>query len=123
MILEFQRANGMSYTFDGVRLSVSEVVTRIDAPLRAGARMLRVQDAIENRIAQIDIPRSHIDLGSQHPRAVWKLAGAHAAEKVETLLHWTIAVRAFSARFRQSTPREQQFILGLIVDVGLAGAD
>jgi hypothetical protein len=55
MVLEFQRAERVGDALDRVGLAVGEVVARIDAPRRAGARMARVQNAVEHRIAQIDV--------------------------------------------------------------------
>ena len=86
MVLEFERADRMGDALDGVRLAVGEIVARINAPGRAGARMLGVQDAVEHRIAQVDVARGHVDLGAQHARAVGKFAGAHAAEQIEIFL-------------------------------------
>ena len=40
MVLELQRAQGMGDAFDGVRLAVGKIIGRIQAPVRAGARML-----------------------------------------------------------------------------------
>ncbi len=101
MVLEFERADRMGDALDGVGLAMREVVARIDFPRRAGARMRRVQDAVEHRIAQIDVARGHVDLGAQHARAVGEFAGAHAAEQVEVLLHAAVAERAVLARLGQ----------------------
>jgi hypothetical protein len=56
--------------------------------------MMRVQDAVQHRIAQIDVARRHVDLRAQHARAVRELAGAHAAEQIEVLLDAAVAERA-----------------------------
>ncbi len=83
MIFEFQRADRMRDAFDGIGLAMGIVVARIDAPLVAGARMMRMQDAVEHGIAQVDVAGGHVDLGPQHARAVLELARPHAAEQVE----------------------------------------
>ena len=123
MILEFERAERVGDALDGVGLAMGEIVARIDAPRLAGARMFGVQDAIEHRVAQIDIAGRHVDLGAQHPRAVLKFAGAHAAEQIEIFLDAAVAVRAFGARLGQRAACQPHLLLGLIVDIGLAGAD
>ena len=90
----------------------------------AGARMLGVQDAVEHRVAQIDVARGHVDLGAQHARAVRKLAGAHAAEQVEVFLDAAVADTGCSVPGSVSVPRvAPHLLLGLVVDIGLAGAD
>ena len=102
VILEFQRADRMGHALDRVRLAVGEIVGGIDAPCLAGARMFGVQNAVEHRVAQIDVARRHVDLGAQHPRAVGELARAHAAEEIEVFLHAAPAPSALAARLGQA---------------------
>ena len=123
MIVEFERADRMRDALDRVRLPVRVIVARVDLPRRAGARVRRMQDAIEHRIAQVDVARRHIDLGAQHARAVGEFAGAHAAEQVEVLLDAALAERAVLARLGQRAARGTHLVLALVVDIGLAGAD
>ena len=70
----------MGDAFDCVRLAVREIVCRVDAPFRAGARVGGAQDAIKHGVAQVDVARSHVDLGAQDTCSVREFAGAHAAE-------------------------------------------
>jgi hypothetical protein len=86
VVLELQRADRMRDAFDGIRLAVRIVVAWIDRPFGAGARMMRMQDAVQHGVAQVDVAGDHADLGAQHARTVRKLAGLHAAEQVEILL-------------------------------------
>ena len=123
MVLELERADRMGDALDGIRLAMREIVARINFPRRAGARMRRIQDAVQHRIAQIDVARGHVDLGAQHPRAIGKFAGAHAAEQVEVLLHAAVAERAVLARLGQRAAVVADLVLALVVDIGLAGAD
>ena len=102
MVLEFQRADRMRDALDGVGLAVGEIVARIDAPGLAGARMLGMQDAIEHRVAQIDVAGRHVDLGAQHARAVRKFSRAHAAKQVEVFLDAAVAVTGCSCRARSA---------------------
>ena len=69
------------------------------------------------------LPERHVDLGAQHARAVGKFAGAHAAEQVEVLLHRAIAIRAVLPGLGQRAAGETRLFLGLVVHIGLAGAD
>ena len=69
------------------------------------------------------LPERHVDLGAQHARAVREFAGAHAAEQVEVLLHAALAERAVLARLGQRAAGRAHLLLGLVVDIGLAGAD
>jgi hypothetical protein len=53
---------------------------------------VRVADAVDRRVAQVDVGRGHVDLRAQHVGAVGKFAGAHLAEQVEVLLRAAVAV-------------------------------
>ena len=68
VVLELQRADRVRDALDRVRLAVREVVDRVDAPGVAGARVRRVQDPVQHRVAQVDVGRGHVDLRAQHPR-------------------------------------------------------
>ena len=82
-----------------------------------------VQDAVEHRVAQVDVARGHVDLGAQHARAVRELAGPHAAEQVEVLLDGAVAERAVPAGLGQRAAVRADLLRRLVVDVGLAGLD
>ncbi len=123
VVLELQRADRMGDALDRIRLAVRIVVARIDRPLVAGARVVSVQDAVEHRVAQIDVARSHVDLGTQHAGAVRELAGLHAAEQVEVLLHRTVTERRVLAGLGQRAAGQPYLLLRLIIDIGIAGLD
>ena len=99
------------------------VVHRVDAPRVAGAVMVRAADAVEHRVAHVDVRRRHVDLRAQHARAVGELAGAHAAEEIEVLVGRAIALRALAAGRRQRAAVLANLVGGEIVDVGLAVAN
>jgi hypothetical protein len=123
MVFEFEGADRMGDALDRIRLAVREIVGRVDAPFLAGARMLGMQDAVENGVAQIDVARTHVDLGPQHARAVGELAGTHAAEQVEVLGRAAVAIGAVAAGFRQRAAHRPHFLGRRIVDKGMAVAD
>src|SRR5262245_34600176 len=123
MILEVERAEPGGDVLDGLRLAVGEVVARIDAPRGAGARMAPMQDAVEHRVAKIDVARRHVDLGPQHPRAIGKLARPHAPEQVEVLIHRSFAPWTVTAGLGQRAAIAPHLLLRLIVDVSLTGSD
>ena len=50
------------------------VVHRVDAPGVARAVVVRVLDAVQQRIAQVHVWRGHVDLGAQHVLAVREIA-------------------------------------------------
>ena len=111
VVLEFQRADRMRDALDRVGLAVGVVIARIDRPGGAGARMGGVEDAVKHRIAQIDVARSHVDLGAQDAGAVRELAGPHPAEEVEIFLHRAVAERAVPARLGQRAAAGAHLVL------------
>jgi hypothetical protein len=80
-------------------------------------------DAIQHRIAQIQIRRSHVDLGAQHARAVGEFTGTHAAEQIEALLRGAVAVRAFAPRLCEGAAVLPDLVGSQVVDVGLVTPD
>src|SRR5260221_3538676 len=77
-----------------------KVVHWINAPRGPGMMMLRVANPVEDGIPYPNVRSSHIDLGAQRARPVWKLPAFHPREQVEILfdrpvpkgavLPWTI---------------------------------
>jgi hypothetical protein len=123
MVLELQRADRVRDLFDRIGLPVREIVHRINAPSVPGAMVRRVQDAIEHRIAHIQIGRSHVDLGPQRARAVGEFAGPHPPKQFEILRRRALAVGAVLAR-RGERAAIFAHLLGVqIADEGLAGRD
>jgi hypothetical protein len=61
--------------------------------------MIHVENSIHDRIAEIKVRRTHIDLRPQRSRTIWKLSLFHAFEQIEILFDSTVAIRAFPARF------------------------
>ena len=79
VVLELERAQGMRDPLDRVGENLGEVVRGIDAPGVAGMGMGRVPDPVQNRVAQVEVSRRHVDTGPQHVRAVGKLPAPHPA--------------------------------------------
>ncbi len=68
VILELERADRMRDALDRVRDRMRVVVHRVDAPRVARPVMMRATDAIQNRVAHVDVGRRHVDLRAQHAR-------------------------------------------------------
>src|SRR5690606_14906942 len=86
---ELQGTDAVGNFFDGVGLAMRKVVHRINAPLVAGSVMVRVLDAIHNRVAHVHIGVSHVDLGAEYLFAVLELAGPHVGKQGEIFLDTT----------------------------------
>ena len=80
MIFEFQRADGMGNSLDGIALTMGPIVDGVDAPVVARSMVMSVHNSIQDGIAQVEISSSHIDFGSQRFGSVWELAVFHSSE-------------------------------------------
>ena len=100
-----------------------KIVHRIDTPLVARAVMGDVRNAVDDRIAHIEIRRAHIDFCPQDARAVLEFTGSHAAKQVKIFLHRAIAVGALFARLSERAAVCANFICRQVVHIGLAQFD
>ena len=94
----FQRAKGVGDAFDRVGLAMCPIVHRVDAPRIAGALVGCMANAVHHGVPQIDVGRTHVDLGSQDPCAVGKFAGLHSLEQIQVFGNGPIAIGAVTAR-------------------------
>ena len=120
MVLELQSAERVGNPLQRVRQRVRVVVHRVDAPRVARSMMRRAANPVQRRIAHVQVGRGHVDLRPQHVLAVFELAGLHAREQIEVLLHRAIAIRAVAARFRERASVCARLISRQFVDVCLA---
>ena len=88
-----------------------------------GAVVRRAQDAVHDRVAQVQVGRGHVDLGPQRARPVGELARAHAPEEVQALLRRAPAEGAVAARLGQRAAVLARLLGREVVDVGQARAD
>ena len=123
MDIEFEGADRVGDLLDGVTLSVGVVVHRINAPLVAGAVVAGVLDPVEDRVTEHHVRRSHVDLGAEHFLPVGIFPCLHLPEYPEVLLDAAVPVRAFGSRPVDGTAAFADFLLGLVVDVGLSVED
>ena len=120
VIGEFQGAERVRDAFDRVALAVGVIVGREDAPVAAGPRVPDVEDAVEHGVAQVDVPRRHVDLRPQHSGAVRELARPHPAQQIEALLDRAVPPGAVGSGFGQGAPGAADLLGALVVDIGLA---
>ena len=123
MRLELQGADRVRHALDRVRLPVRHVVRRVDRPGVTGPRVARVDDPVQDGVAQVDVRAGHVDLRAEHPGAVGELARAHAREQVEVLLDAPVAERRVRPGAGQRAARLADLVRRLVVDVRLAGPD
>src|SRR5437870_1582493 len=75
-----------------------KIVHWVNAPFISGVMMLRVSNAVKDRVAQPDVGRCHVNLRTQGARAVGELAGLHPLKKVKALLDRSISKRTVLSR-------------------------
>ena len=85
--------------------------------------MRRMQDAIHHRIPQVQVRRSHVDLGAQRARAIRKFALPHALEQIQILFDGSIAIRALLARLGQRAAILAHFVSREVINIRLACFD
>ncbi len=83
--------------------------------------MCRVQDAVHDRIAQVEVRGRHVDLGPQHAGAIRELTVAHPLEQIQVLVDTAIAKRAAGSGLRKGAAHLAYLVGALVVDVCLAG--
>ena len=123
MVLVLQRAQRVRDAFDRIRQRVREIVHRIDAPRLTGAVMLGMTNAVEDRVAQIDVRRRHVDFRAQHVRAIRELASAHALEQIEIFCGAAIAIRRILAGLGERATIRPHLVGRDRIDVGDALVD
>lgn len=98
MVFEFQRAQRMRHTLDRIRQRMRKIVRWVDTPGITCAVMMHAADAVQYRVAHIDVAAGHIDLGAKCAAAIGKLAGAHATKQIEIFVYAAIAEGARASR-------------------------
>ena len=73
---------------------VGEIVHREDAPFRALPVMLDVADAVEHRVAHVEVAAGKVDLRAKGIFPLGELTGAHPRKEIERFLDRAVAVGA-----------------------------
>ena len=123
MVLELERADRVCDAFDRIRQGMREIVHWIHAPGITGAVMRRMPDAIERRVAHVDVRRRHVDFCPQDVCAIGELTRAHAPKQLEVLGHGPVAVGAVPAWFGQRAAVLANLVGAQAVDIRLALAN
>ena len=123
LVLEFQRADGMGDLLQRILDWMGVGVHRVDAPRIAAAMVRRPPDAVDRRVAQVDVGRAHVDFRAQHHAALGVPAGAHFAQARERLGGRALAPGTVDAVLGQRAARGAQFLGALFVHVGVARTD
>ena len=85
--------------------------------------MLRMPNAIHDRVSHQHVLLRHADLCPQHMSPVRKLAGPHAAEQVEVFIDRSTPVRAVGAGFRCGSTSRADFFQRQTADISFVVAN
>ncbi len=90
MDLKLQCTDRVGDTLEEVRLSMSEIVHWISIPSVSSTMVRILNNAIHDRIAEMHVWISHVNLRTKDHGAFLKFAFVHTAEKVQILFNRTI---------------------------------
>ncbi|BAF61048.1 hypothetical protein PTH_2866 [Pelotomaculum thermopropionicum SI] len=121
VVFKLQGADGVGNPLNGIRYGMGKIIHGINAPFVSRPVVGCVHNAVEHRVAHVQIAGGHVDLRPEHPRTVGELARFHPFEQFQVLLHRPVAVGAFPAGLGQSAAVLPYFLRAQVADVGLAG--
>ena len=82
-----------------------------------------LHDTVDNRVAEVHVWASHVNLGTEHHLAFFDFAGIHLFEESQAFFYRTVAVRAFSTRLGRRPLLRGDVFRRLFVDISLAFLD
>ena len=74
---KLERTDRVGHSLEVVTLSMRKVIHRIDRPVRPGASVRLLDDAVDDRVAEEEIGVRHVDLRPEGHRPLGVLAVAH----------------------------------------------
>ena len=83
----------MGNVFDRIGLTMGKVIGRIDVPGIPGTWVVGLADAVQRRVAHVDIGMAHIDFSAQDITPFLKLTRPHASKQSQRFLGWAITIR------------------------------
>ncbi|OIQ70880.1 hypothetical protein GALL_475040 [mine drainage metagenome] len=102
---------------------VGKGVHGVDAPHIAGVVVGGAADAVDGRVAHIDVGAGHVDFGAQHHGTVFMLAVAHFAQDAQVFVGRATTKRTVDAGLAEVTAVHAHLLGCLLVHVSVAGFD
>ncbi len=100
-----------------------KVVHRISVPLCSCAVVRNLDNAVDDRIAEMHVGVSHVYLCAKHHAAFHSLGCVHLVEQLKALLHRTVAIRRSHARCCRCALLLSNLFCCLLVNVSVAVLD
>src|SRR5574344_773430 len=98
---------------------MGEVIHRIGVPFCACAVVRRLDDTIDDRVAEVHVRVRHINLGAKHHTSLLNLTGVHLVKQLKRLLNRTVTIRTVNARLRRSALLRSYLLRALLIDICL----
>ena len=122
VILVLQGAQGVGNALQSVLHGMGKVVHGIDAPLVSLAVVVDVADAVDDRIAHVEVAGGQVDLRPEGHAALGELTVFHPLEQVQGLLDGPVAVGGDGGDAHVA-PVGLELLRGELAHVGQALAD
>ena len=123
LVFKLQRADAVGDLLQRVLDGVREGVHGVDGPLVAGVVVRGVADAVDGRVAQVDVGAGHVDFCAQDHSAIPMLALRHLAKTLEGFCGRAVTEGAVDAGRAEVAAVRAHLLRRLLVDVGVAGLD
>jgi hypothetical protein len=123
LVFKLQRADAVGDLLQRVFNRVGKGVHRVDAPFVAGVVVGGAADAVDGRVAHVDVGAGHVDFGTQNHSAIGMLSLRHLPETFQILGRGAGAVGAVHAGLAKVAPVGAHLLGGLFVHIGVAGFD
>ena len=123
VIFEFEGTEAVGDAFEHVREAVGVVVHGIDFPRITGVEVRGVADAVDDRVAHVDVGRGHVDFGAQDVAAIRVFAVHHFLKEGAVFFDAAFTVGAVAAGFGQGAAIFADCFGVLAVHIGEAFVD
>ena len=114
---KLKRTQRMSDTFEEVALPVCKVVHRVCFPLVTGTVVRSLDDAVDDRVAEVHVRVCHVDLGTQNHRTFFQFAAVHLVEQLQVFFDRAVTIGAVCARLCRRPFLGSDLFGRLLVDV------
>ena len=123
MHLKLQGAQRMGDSLDGIAQAMGEIIHWVNRPGISRTMVVHLANTVERWIPQMNVGRSHVDLGSQGFGAILEVAPLHGFQKGEVLLHTAFTAWALLARSRGCPASAHEIFCGQVAYVGFSRAN
>src|SRR3954447_18126225 len=98
MWYKFKCADTMCDVFDAITLAMCKVIHRVNAPVISCTMMMRMFDAVDDRIPHVHVVGSHINFGAQHFVTVLIHTIFHCTKQLKVFFNGPVPGGAILAR-------------------------